>query len=813
MRLGLRRALARASVFWERAWPALWPAVGIAGLFLAMALVGAFSVIPGWLHGLLLMLFAGLFAHRLWVGARQIRVPTNAEATRRLETDSGLEHRPLTVIEDRPALGVVDPETERLWHLHLARATAAAMNIRLRWPRPNLANRDPYALRIALGVALVISMFAAGPDPATRVARALSPDLQGLTNAQSASLELWVTPPNYTNLPPQLLASADPRSTIAGDGPIRVPVNSLLLAQVSDARGTPTLRIADEQQDLVAASETTWRIESPLNAEGQQAIRVEQSGQTLGEWTIEVTPDHVPEIRFVESPAATESNTLQLSYESTDDHGITAVTANITWPGDPDRTGIGPVEIELPQPRPDPRDGSAVSVHDLTAHPWAGLEVDIQLTATDGRGQAGRTDRLAVFLPERTFNHPVAREIIEQRRVLALSPENRRDVARSLDGIGAVPQRFNNDIVVFLALMTARSRMIHENADHSVEPILSQLWDTALRLEDGALSLTQRRLAELQRELREAIENGASDEEIQELMAELRTALDRYLEALAQNLSQALEGMDLSSLPEAGEDLDVIDREAMEQLLQQLEQMARLGDTEGAQQLLERMQQMLQALQNAPNMLRQQQAGSPAQELLRELQDVVRRQQALRDDVFRRDQSGESFSESDAENLRNSQNEIRRQLGEMMRQLGEMMGQIPENLGNAEDAMGEAEGALESGDLQQALNDQARALAELQRGAQQMALQIIRRQGEGQGPGQQQGLAQPGEEGFDPLGRPLEPDDETSGGFQSSGRQRIGDGEQAERALEIIDELRERILDSTRPALELDYLERLLRRF
>ena len=91
----------------------------------------------------------------------------------------------------------------------------------------------------------------------------------------------------------------------------------------------------------------------------------------------------------------------------------------------PQATGIPPIDLEMPLPRPDRRSGIAASIHDLTAHPWAGLEVDVQLTARDGNDQTGTTDRVSVFLPERSFNHPVAREIIEQRRVLALSPENR----------------------------------------------------------------------------------------------------------------------------------------------------------------------------------------------------------------------------------------------------------------------------------------------------------------------------------------------------------------------------------------------------
>ena len=818
-RLGLRRAVAWSAMFWERALPALWPALGIAGLFIAIALAGGLLILPGWLHGLVLVVFVLFFATRLWNGIRRIKPPTGAEATRRLETDSDLPHRPLTVIEDRPAFGVVDPETDKLWRQHMAQAAAAARNIRLRWPRPNMARRDPYALRIGLGVLLVVGLFTAGGDASSRVTGAFTPDLRGLANTQSASLELWITPPEYTNLPPRLLASADPKSTTIGDAnrnsDIEVPVGSTLLAQVSHARRAPSLHIDDESRDLESVSQNSWRIEAMLDTVGPHETRVNASRRTIGEWQINVLPDTAPEISFVESPQGTSSNTLQLSYDGKDDHGIVAVSAEVTWPGvtaDQSAQHVAPVAIELPLPRPDPRAGSAVSIHDLTEHPWAGLEVDIRLTATDGRGQTGQTDRLAVLLPERAFNHPVAREIIEQRRVLALSPASRREVARSLHNIGSFPQRFDNDVVVFLSLMSARSRLVHARTANDLTPILSQLWDTALRLEDGALSLTQRELAELQEELQQAIENGASDEEIQELLAELRDALDRYLEALAQNLSQALEGMDLSLLPEAGEDLDIIDREAIESLLEQLEQMARLGDTESVEQLLERMQQMLQALRDAPNQL-QQQSNSPAQEMLRELQDVVRRQQELQDDVFQRNQRRQRLSEEDMQRLREEQNEIRRQLGELMRQLGEMTDQIPENLGNAEDAMGDAEGALEGGDLPGALGDQARALAELQQGAQSMALQMLRQPGQGQGPGQQQGLAQPGQEGFDPLGRRLPTENQDQPFGADSAQQGIGDGEQARRALEILDELRNRALDQTRPTLERNYLERLLRRF
>jgi uncharacterized protein (TIGR02302 family) len=817
-RFALRRGLARLSLLWERAWPALWPAVGVVGAFVALALLNAPTLLPGWLHAIMLAGFALALLITFRHAVRLIRFPSSAAATRRLETDSGLSHRPLTTIDDRPALGVVDPVTERLWQYHLARAATAARNIRMRWPHPELARRDPYALRGGLLIALVSGAVIAGPNATTRLAAAVSPDLSALTERESASLEIWVTPPDYTNLPPLLLASADqnnsPAPVASPDATIRIPVGSTLLVQVTAGRGTPDLEIGDQEATLTEISEKAWRHETDLNTEGPSELSVVQSGRTLGRWDIEIVPDTAPEIRFAKSPNANESNGLGLSYEGLDDYGIVETRAKITWPGVAPPTGIEPLDLDLPLPRPDPRQGTAASVHDLTAHPWAGLEVDIQLTARDGRGQTGTTDELSVILPERNFNHPVARAIIEQRRVLALSPESRNAVARSLHNLGRTPGRFDNDLAVFLSLMTARSRLVYGTETDGIVSVLDLLWDTALRLEDGSLSLAQRDVANLQERLREALENGASEEEITEIMEELRAALDRYLEALAQNMAQALEGMDLSTLPEAGEDMELFNSQAIQDLMEQLEQMARLGDTEGVQDLLEQMQQMLQAMQDAPNMLQQQQqSASPAQQFLRELQQVLRNQQNLHDETFQRDQRGEQMDPAQSEAAREAQNDIRRQLGELMRQLGEMTNDIPENLGNAESSMSQAEGALGEGDLQEALNAQARALDELRRGGQQMALQMLRQQGQrqGQGQGRAEALFQPGEDGFDPLGRQL--DDQANGDPRSPGGNQVGEGEKAARALEILDELRTRLRDQGRPEAEIDYLLRLLRRF
>src|SRR5258708_21808612 len=47
-------AYERAALAWERFWPALWPATGLIGLFLAGALFGIYAALPWPLHALAL---------------------------------------------------------------------------------------------------------------------------------------------------------------------------------------------------------------------------------------------------------------------------------------------------------------------------------------------------------------------------------------------------------------------------------------------------------------------------------------------------------------------------------------------------------------------------------------------------------------------------------------------------------------------------------------------------------------------------------------------------------------------------------------
>jgi hypothetical protein len=129
-------------------------------------------------------------------------------------------------------------------------------------------------------------------------------------------------------------------------------------------------------------------------------------------------------------------------------------------------------------------------------------------------------------------------------------------------------------------------------------------------------------------------------------------------------------------------------------------------------------------------------------------------------------------------------------------------GKPPEQMDKAHEAMGEAKDAIGENNLDRATQQQSLALDRLRQGAQSMAEQMMQQQGEMQaGKG-------PGNNGRDPLGRP-----DRSNRPDLGLSVKVPDEIDIQRAREVLDELRQRLGDPTRPPIELDYLERLLQTF
>ena len=410
-------------------WPALWPSVAVVGLFATVSFFDVLPYLPGWAHSLALVAFAIAFLAALYRARLAFRLPDEAAGRRRLERASGMKHRPLTTLKDRISGGANDRAAEALWQAHRARVRAALKSVRAGWPQPGLPGRDPWALRAALLLVLVVGVGVAGRDAGNRLLRAVTPG-SAVAAIPAGMLDLWITPPAYTGMAPLL-----PRAEPGAPAEIAVPTGSVLLAQVSGGTGTPKLTIDKEATAFTAIDNRSYRVSNTI-AGGSKLI-VEQDGKPLGSWAMKVIPDAAPKVEFGTAPSRTRRAALKLEYDASDDYGLASVSAVISRAERPEGVPDEQIDIALPLPGQRLKEAKGSSYHDLTAHPWAGLPIKITLKAADAAGQEGTSEEFATVLPERVFQHPVARAIVEQRRALVADPNQRTIVSRALAAIAS----------------------------------------------------------------------------------------------------------------------------------------------------------------------------------------------------------------------------------------------------------------------------------------------------------------------------------------------------------------------------------------
>ena len=816
-RTALLHALARLVLFWERLWPALLPPLCVLGLFTALALLELPALLPAWIHIALLVLFALLLTGALWLGGKQWRVggPLGGAVPRRLERDSGLAHRPLGTLQDRLA-NSHDGGATALWRAHQRRARGQLHNLRLGLPRPGLPQADPWALRALVFLLLAAGLFVGGAEAPQRLRQALSPDFNTGV-AVDAELEAWINPPDYTGLPPVKL---DPNSTET----VRVAQGSILMARVYGGSGVPRLSVDGAVTPFLIIDTLNYELSQTIEA--GRRLSVASAERSLADWPLTVITDQPPTVKADEDPRETVRQALRLSYQSADDYGLAEVWAELRLAapgGSTESTGTAKtaaevLRLELPVSPPGARQARESGFFDLTPHAWAGLEVEAHYLAKDESGQIGRSEAISLRLPERQFQHPVAQAIIEQRQILSRQPERLLQVAVALSAIAFGPESYGNDHVVYLALWTA-ARRLQLNHGEPTAAVLELLWQVALRVEDGEMSLAERELRAAQDALMAALAEGADQAEIERLMDQLQKAMDKYLQALAERLQRDSQAQGPQSIdPNAR----AIDAAELQKMMDRIRELTRLGAKDAAREMLRSLQEMLESL-DGRRMTARRQGNSPGEKAMRQLGDLLQDQQNLMDRTYqqtprrrrmpweKRDGEGNGKGEGgDGQmdegrrramgNLAGRQGALRRQLGEVMRQLGESMGKIPNAMGSVDQAMRDSQRALRSGRGGEALSSQRSAIDGLAEGFRELAEQMMGRPEQGEG-------GQFGQRQEDPAGRPFQ------GGGMDTSRVMIPNEASLQRARKILDELRRRAGERARARLERNYIERLLDRF
>jgi uncharacterized protein (TIGR02302 family) len=600
-RVLLARALqrARGSLLWERLWPALATLATVAALFLALSWAGLWIVLPPLGRAVGLILFAVLSAAAT-VPLLMLRIPTDYDGLRRLDRNSGETHRPASAIGDELAANSDDTVAQALWRAHIERALVSARKLKAGWPQPRLSLRDPLALRALALILAVASFFAAGGEHVKRVTAAF--DWQGVVAPANFRIDAWVTPPVYTGRPPVMLPGLRPGETAQAASQVSVPSGSQLII-----RSTGNVRFDVVRHGGIEDVPGETRAALPAGAEERRfTIKTDGSAAIHGvlgtdlTWKFTAIPDRAPTIELTKDPERQARGALRLDYKIDDDYGVVEAKALFALkdraPSDKPRHPLfGTPDFALTLPQARTRSGTAQTTRDLTEHAWAGAEVMMTLTARDEAGNEGRSEPTEVVLPQRIFVKPVARALIEQRRILALDAETKPLVLAALDALTIAPERFTPELNVYLGLRAIYHDLSYAKTDDDLRGVVARMWDMALQLEDGNVSQAEQALRQAQDALRQALDRGASDEEIKKLMEDLRAAMDKFMQALAEEMQKNPQQL---SRP-LDKNTRMLSQQDLKSMLDRLEQMARSGNKDAARQLLDQMQAMLENLQMA----------------------------------------------------------------------------------------------------------------------------------------------------------------------------------------------------------------------
>lgn len=828
-RIGWAIRRARAVALWEEIWRRLVPILWVVGLHAALSWLGVYAALPPIarfvLLGVVALLFLVAVAAVLRDRAALLAALDGRAAIGRVEAASGLGGHELSGLADRLA-AASDPATERLWAAHRRRLAARIGALSAGWPHPDLGRRDRWALRPLLGLALFVGWFAV---PGDHLGRLLTPFAEAPAPVPEDRLDAWIDPPAYTGRAPLVLIAEGRPIASAAEGLAAVPQGSRLvvrsaagradlaprpLALTMTPKGGATLTIEPSASEPQAARAPVERV-AKLDADGE--VRLFRDGAAVAAWTIVVQPDRPPAIRLVGPPEPQASGALKLSHETGDDWGVVSAEARFApTAAAKGRPLYGSPAFPLTLPIGRGHSGPGRTIRDVTAHPFAGSRLAMTLHARDEAGQEGASETIDLTLPERPFRKPLARALVELRRRLALDAGEASVVVTALDALTLAPERFEEKPGIHLGLRFLTRRAAAARDDDALREVVELLWTAATSIEDGDLADQEKALRAAQEALRKAIEEGASPEEIARLTRELRAAMEKFLASKAEQGRRDPQRRAERSGPQK-----VITDRDIQRMLDRIENLARTGSREAAEQLLQELREMMENLQAGGPPSGEDQAGGEA---LEKLGDMIRRQQKLMEDTHRADR-GEAGEEGEAGagamgRLGESQKELRDALKRFSEEMkgrgqgrdGESGGQGrgqrggegnddgSDDLGSSADAMGEAGEALGRGDGEGALDSQQRALDDLRRGARKLADQMMRQQG---GRGGREGEAS-GDE--DPLGRPRR-----SRGLADSDRVKVPEEIDVERARRILDDIRKRLGETARPKFERDYLDRLLR--
>ena len=749
--------LQRLVLWMEAVWPALQRPLIVIAIGLSLLWSGVFLHLP---TGLPVLLLAGLGLLLIFSLAPLMKMvfPSRLAAARVLEKNNTLSHRAASSLEDVPVTGAGSAE---LWQAHVERNLAAIKNLSVAAPRSSWRQFDPLALRLPMVMAVFTSFLLGSGEIKSSLQSAFYFAMPA--PAKAPVLDAWLKPPTYTGKPPLLLTSPAMQERLAANPELDIPENSLLSLRLQGAAkprllvlspGTPDQEVKLAEMKA-QEKDGTFTVDAKLDRPA--TLKVFDGNQVLATWQVTTITDEPPKIEFVDEPKGDDTGKLSVKWHANDDYGVKSVTAEIVLADQQDNAegfeGNGVFlypapEFKIAMAKPNSKDETETSLADLASHPWAGLWVEMTLTASDAAGHKTSTAPKRLRMPERDFIMPLAHAFAEQRKRFILSPDDAPDAATMIGAMLLYPFELNGRMGLQINIAGLNARLANASHPDDVVAAVKDFWPLIQAVEDGNLGDSKTRLKQLADQLRQALREGASKERIQDLMKKLQDEMNKLAQQMQKDAEQRLaEGVKPTPGP-------MVSPEQLQDMLDQIGKLNEQGNTDQAEQMLSQLDQMLQNLR--PGQGQMAEGGQPGQGQMNGLSGLLDKQQKLMDQTQRLGQGGKGTKPGENNNggdgdsagdLANRQKGLRDQLDQLGKGLSPQEG--GDKLGEAQKNMGDAEDALRQGNKDEALRQQNKAMRNMIQGMGKLAEQMGKQGGDKQGNANGQGNSR----NQDPLGR------------------------------------------------------------
>ena len=635
--------LTRAGLICERGLRAFWPLFSVLAVTVAAPMLGLHDLLPTpvvWvLAAVALLACLVSLAFGLW----RFRYPRQAEVLTRL--DASLPGRPVTALLDSQAIGTEDAGALALWQAHQARMARAAAQAKAPLPNLRIAAADPFALRYVALVALLMALVFGSLWRVSSLS-ALTPggNSAALTGP---SWEGWIEPPLYTGLPVLYLNDQQDRVLELAEGS-RITLR--FYGEVGALSVTQDLSEQNVDKAKPQATAEPQALEHDIAVQRSGVLNIEGRGGRS--WDVAVLADQPPVVSITGLPELTEDGALSLPFLARDDYGVEGGTVRIALDhhGLARRHGLATepeprdvIELDLPLPVSGSRqEFDGILIEDFAAHPWANLPVLYSFTVRDAAGQSSTSAALGGALVAPRFFDPLAAAVAEQRRDLLWSRHNSLRITQVLRALSYQPQDLFREAGSYLqlrAILRGLEAALQPSADSGFPISTDQrdssaaaLWALAQSLEEGDIGDALARMQQAKERLSQAMRDGASDEEIAQLMQKLREATQDYMRQLQRQAQRDGQSGDRAEA-QGQDDAMTLNQQDLQAMMDRIQELMEQGRMAEAEQALEEFQRMMENMRMSQS--QQGQNGSDGQQAMEDLGETLQEQQGLSDQAFR----------------------------------------------------------------------------------------------------------------------------------------------------------------------------------